>query len=52
MTVKKNVLLVGAGLSGVIIGRQLAEKGLRVTIIDQRPHIGGTVLMSEMQKQG
>ncbi|AKL40143.1 TPA: UDP-galactopyranose mutase [Serratia marcescens] len=41
MTVKKNVLLVGAGLSGVIIGRQLAEKGLRVTIIDQRPHIGG-----------
>lgn len=40
MTVKKNVLLVGAGLSGVIIGRQLAEKGLRVTIIDQRPHIG------------
>ncbi|WP_400258202.1 UDP-galactopyranose mutase [Serratia nevei] len=41
MTVKKNVLLVGAGLSGVIIGRQLAEKGLIVTIIDQRPHIGG-----------
>ncbi|EMH4136454.1 MULTISPECIES: UDP-galactopyranose mutase [Serratia] len=40
MTVK-NVLLVGAGLSGVVIGRQLAEKGLRVTIIDQRPHIGG-----------
>lgn len=38
---EKNVLLVGAGLSGVIIGRQLAEKGLRVTIIDQRPHIGG-----------
>lgn len=36
----ENVLLVGAGLSGVVIGRQLAEKGLRVTIIEQRPHIG------------
>lgn len=50
MTVK-NVLLVGAGLSGVVIGRQLAEKGLRVTIIEQRPHIGGTVLTIEMPKQ-
>ncbi|WP_280570395.1 UDP-galactopyranose mutase [Chromohalobacter sp. 296-RDG] len=34
-------LLVGAGFSGAVIGRELAEKGHSVTIIDARPHIAG-----------
>ena len=36
-----DILLVGAGLSGAVIGRKLAEAGHTVTIIDGRDHIGG-----------
>ncbi|MDB6178190.1 UDP-galactopyranose mutase [Paracoccus sp. Z330] len=35
------ILLVGAGLSGAVIGRFLAEAGHQCRIIDRRPHIGG-----------
>ncbi|MFA5537575.1 MAG: UDP-galactopyranose mutase [Gemmobacter sp.] len=35
------VLLVGAGLSGAVIGRELAEAGLAVTVIDARSHAAG-----------
>jgi len=34
-------LMVGAGLSGAVIGRQLAEAGHAITVIDGRPHIAG-----------
>jgi UDP-galactopyranose mutase len=35
------ILIVGAGLSGAVIGRQLAEAGQQVTIVDVRDHVGG-----------
>ncbi|MCG6112795.1 MAG: UDP-galactopyranose mutase [Paracoccus sp.] len=35
------ILLVGAGLSGAVIGRALAEAGHDCRIIDARPHIAG-----------
>lgn len=35
------VLIVGAGFSGAVIGRELAEAGWQVRIIDARDHIGG-----------
>ena len=35
------VLVVGAGLSGATVARQLAEQGYTVRVIDQRDHIGG-----------
>jgi UDP-galactopyranose mutase len=35
------ILLVGAGLSGAVIGRCLAEAGEPVTIVDSRAHVGG-----------
>ncbi len=35
------ILLVGAGLSGAVIGRHLAEAGYDITIIDGRDHVGG-----------
>ena len=38
---KQNILVVGAGLSGSVIARELAGAGYQVTIIDQRSHIGG-----------
>jgi UDP-galactopyranose mutase len=37
----KSILIVGAGLSGLVIGRKLAEQGHRVRIIDSRDHIAG-----------
>lgn len=36
-----NVLVVGAGISGCVAARQLAEKGYEVLIIDRRNHVGG-----------
>lgn len=36
-----HILLVGAGLSGAVIGRKLAEAGHTCRIIDARDHIGG-----------
>ncbi|OZA11372.1 MAG: UDP-galactopyranose mutase, partial [Rhodobacterales bacterium 17-64-5] len=36
-----NYLMVGAGLSGAVIGRHLAELGHKVTIVDARPHVAG-----------
>lgn len=37
----KKYLMVGAGLSGAVIGRCLAEAGHDITILDARSHIGG-----------
>ena len=34
-------LMVGAGLSGAVIGRALAEAGHRVSVVDARAHVAG-----------
>ncbi|WP_375581573.1 UDP-galactopyranose mutase [Acinetobacter baumannii] len=34
-------LIVGCGFTGAVIGRELAEKGHSIVIIDQRHHVGG-----------
>lgn len=34
-------LIVGAGFSGAVIGRELAENGHDITVLDQRSHIAG-----------
>lgn len=36
-------LIVGCGLTGSVIGRELAEAGHKVTIWDRRDHIGGNM---------
>jgi len=36
-----NYLCVGAGFSGAVIARELAEKGHAMDVIDERPHIAG-----------
>ena len=38
---KFDFLVVGAGFSGTACSQQLAEKGYKVLLIDQRDHIGG-----------
>jgi UDP-galactopyranose mutase len=34
-------LVVGAGMSGAVIARELAEAGHKVDVIDKRGHVGG-----------
>lgn len=36
-----HLLMVGAGLSGAVIGRHLAEAGHRVTVVEARDHVAG-----------
>jgi len=37
----EHVVMVGAGFSGAVIGRRLAEAGHRVTVLDTRDHVAG-----------
>ena len=36
-----DILAIGAGLSGAVIARELAQAGHRVTVVDSRPHLAG-----------
>jgi UDP-galactopyranose mutase len=38
---RQKIAIVGAGLSGAVIGRELAEAGHEVVIFDRRDHIAG-----------
>lgn len=35
------ICIVGAGFSGAVIGRELAEKGYKVDVFESRPHVAG-----------
>ncbi|WP_187971772.1 UDP-galactopyranose/dTDP-fucopyranose mutase family protein [Aquibium microcysteis] len=37
----KRILVIGAGLSGAVIARALAQDGHAVTVVDQRSHVAG-----------
>ncbi len=39
----RQALVVGCGLSGAVIARELAENGYKVRIIERRDHIGGNM---------
>ena len=43
MVQKRQVRIIGCGISGVVIGRILAEAGYRVKIFEKRDHIGGNL---------
>src|SRR5690242_20756407 len=40
-TQQKTVAIVGGGLAGLAAGCALAETGLRVTVFERRPYVGG-----------
>lgn len=35
------ICVVGAGFSGAVVARELAEKGLKCLVVDERPHVAG-----------
>lgn len=37
----KKIAIVGAGFSGAVVARELAEKGFKCTVFESRNHIGG-----------
>jgi UDP-galactopyranose mutase len=37
----ERILIVGCGFAGAVLGRELAERGFGVDIVDKRDHIGG-----------
>lgn len=37
----KKYIIIGAGFSGCVCARELADSGLSVSILEKRPHIGG-----------
>lgn len=39
--IKNEIACVGAGFSGAVIARTLAESGLKVCVFDSRPHLAG-----------
>lgn len=38
-----DTLIIGCGLTGAVIARELAEQGRRVTVLERRSHIGGNL---------
>ena len=47
-----NILIVGAGFTGAVIARKLAESGMQITIIDQRSHRAGNCYTERDLKTG
>ncbi|MBK0868970.1 FAD-dependent oxidoreductase [Saccharopolyspora sp. HNM0986] len=43
MTEQADVVVVGAGIAGLITARELGRKGLRVTVLEARDRLGGRV---------
>ena len=52
MNNSKNILIVGAGFTGAVIGRELAEQGHQVRIIDSRSHVAGNCYSERDDKTG
>lgn len=48
----KRVLIVGAGLSGSVLARQLAEAGVSCLVVDARDHVAGMCFSSRDAETG
>ena len=44
-----NYIIVGAGLYGSVVAKELSEKDYRVLVLDKRPHIAGNVYTEDME---
>lgn len=48
----KHVAIAGAGFSGAVVARELAEAGWNVTVFDERTHVAGNCHTSRCEKTG
>ena len=48
----KKIAIIGAGFSGAVIARELAESGHTITMIESRSHIGGNSYSYVDQESG
>ncbi|MFT3964488.1 MAG: UDP-galactopyranose mutase [Sphingobium sp.] len=48
----KTVMIVGAGLSGAVIARKLADAGHRAIVVDQRDHVAGNCFTRRDDRTG
>jgi len=42
VTARRRCVVVGAGLAGAVVSRELLDAGWRVTVLERRPHAGGS----------
>lgn len=46
----KKIIIIGAGITGAVIARKLAEEGYSIVVYEKRDHIGGN--MYDYEKDG
>ena len=46
----KKIIIIGAGITGAVVARKLAEEGYSVFVYEKRDHIGGN--MYDYEKDG
>ena len=44
-----DVVIIGAGIHGLLATQQLLQQGLRVTLLEHKPAVGGSLLGSELE---
>ena len=52
MVTAVDVVVVGAGLSGLVTARRLQQEGLRVRVLEARERVGGRMLSHSLQNGG
>lgn len=45
---KVDCLIIGAGLSGAVVARELTDRGLKCLVVERRKHVGGNVRDEEI----
>ena len=47
-----DVLILGAGMAGLSAARALAERGIRVCVLEAKPRVGGRIMSQKVEGGG